>query len=298
MKYSAHVPHRSIIGFDLGGTKSAIARYDEDTWEIEAQERLPTHADRGFSHVLKDVLMIIERLRVPETRAIGIGVPGLVRQPDGVLLRAPNIPHSEHVPLKETLEEALKLPVFVDNDANCFALAEALSGAGKGHRIVVGITMGTGVGGGIVIDGNIFHGEHGYAAELGHMLLQPGHPPYRTSDQRGDAEQFLSGTALRKRCEEAKRPEDYLEGEVCAFLHEEIFREAAWLCANLTHVLDPGIIVFGGSTGRALKPHLSAVQRELKEWLLPETPLPPLTVSTLSDAATLGAALLAHTYAT
>jgi glucokinase len=282
----------SVLGIDLGGTKTAIARYDAETFEEQKHEKLPTHAEKRFEHVLEDLLKDVQTLRSDDTKAVGIGVPGLVHQPDGTILILPNIPGADNVPLKARLEESLGLPVYVDNDANCFALAEALYGAGKGHDIVIGITMGTGVGGGIVINGKLLHGHHGYAAEIGHMLLKPGEPPYETSDARGDIEQFLSGSAMGKRCREAKRPEDYLEGEVCSYLQPAVFREVAWMCVNLIHLLDPSIIIFGGSAGRALGNHLDDIQKELKQWLLPGTPLPKIAIASLKDAATRGAALL------
>jgi len=284
----------NIIGVDLGGTKTAIARYDAQTFEEQTHERLPTHADRAFAHVLEDLVSLIGKMRTEETQAIGIGVPGLVKQPDGIVLKMPNIPGAENIPLKKELESRINLPVFVDNDANCFVLAEAHHGAGKGHNVVVGVTMGTGVGGGIVIDGKVFHGSNGYAAEIGHMLLKPGEPPYETADARGDIEQFFSGTAMGKRCREAKNPDEYLEGEVCSFLQPQVFREVAWMCVNLAHLIDPSIIIFGGSAGRALGPHLVDVQKELKQWLLPGTPLPQLAIATMSDAAVRGAALLSR----
>ena len=282
----------SVIGVDLGGTKTAVARYDAETFEEREHVKLPTHADREFEHVLEDVVKDINKLRKDDTTAVGIGVPGLVKQPDGLIITMPNIPGSEDHKMKQELEEKLNLPVTVDNDANCFALAEALYGAGKGREVVVGITMGTGVGGGIVINGKIFHGENGFAAEIGHMLLKPGEPPFVTEDKRGDVEQFVSGTALGKRCQEAKTPEEYLEGEVCGFLQPMIFREIAWIVVNVTHLLDPSVIVFGGSAGRALGPHLDEISDELKNWMLPNTPLPDLAIAELKDAATRGAALL------
>ena len=122
----------------------------------------------------------------------------------------------------------------------------------KGHSVVVGITLGTGVGGGIVIDGKIFTGAHGYAAEIGHMLLRPGETPYPMEHPRGDAEEFLSGTAMGKRCKAAENPQEYLEGSVCSFLQPQVFEEVAWLCTSLTHLLDPSVIVFGGSAGERL----------------------------------------------
>src|SRR5690606_34007907 len=133
-------------------------------------------------------------------------------------------------------------------------------------------------GGGIIIDGKIFRGANGFAGEIGHMLLKPGEPPYPTQDKRGEVEQFLSGTAMGKRCEAASHPGEYLEGEVCEFMRPDVFREVAWLVTNLTHLIDPSVIVFGGSAGHALKPHLSKVETELKKWMLPGTPIPALKI--------------------
>ena len=283
---------KTIIGFDLGGTKSAIALYDADTWKELRHEKMPTGAARGLESVLVDAIALIKKVRQPDTVGLGMGIAGLIRRDDGVINRCPNIPGAEGFPVRKTLENRLGLPVAVENDSNCFTLAEARLGAGKTKRVVVGITMGTGVGGGIVIDGEILHGEHGFAGEIGHMLLIPGTPPYPTEDKRGDAEQFLAGTAMGKRCAAAKRPEDYLEGEVCSFLRPEIFREVAWLVTSLTHLLDPSIIIFGGSAGRALRPHFAEITQELSRWMLPGTPVPPLAIGEREDAGTLGAALL------
>lgn len=282
----------NLIGVDLGGTKIAMARYDSNTWQLEEDLRADTHADREFMHVYEDLLGHIDSLKTDDTEGIGIGVPGLVLQPEGSIVKLPNIPGAEDFPLQKKLAEDTGLTVHVNNDANCFALAEALHGAGKGATVSIGITMGTGVGGGIVVHDKLFCGAHGYAAEIGHMLLRPGQPPYETDDQRGDVEQFLSGSAFGKRCEAAGKPEDYLEGEVCEFMRPEVFKEVAWLCTNLAHMMDPDVIVFGGSAGLALRQHLGKIEAELKQWMLPGTPLPKLAIATLDNSPTLGAALL------
>jgi glucokinase len=288
------MPKQTIIGVDLGGTKIDVARYDATTWKREETLRIPTRADRTFGHVLDDTIAAIEQLRTADTVAAGIGVPGLVEQPAGMILTLPNIPGAEGAPVKRQLEEHLKIPVLLENDSNCFTLAEAICGAGKGQDVVVGITLGTGVGGGIVINGKLYHGSHGFAGELGHTLLQPGRPPFETEDMRGEAEQFLSGSALRMRCTQAKTPKDYLEGDVCSWLHSDLFRELAWLCVNILHMLDPSVLVLGGSAGRALKPHLKTVRQEIGKWALPGTPIPAIAIAELEDSATLGAALLAR----
>ncbi len=282
----------SILGIDLGGTKIAAVRYGA-AWETQAQERVFTHADQQVEGLMQELLRVIERNRGDDTSAIGIGVPGLVSRDNGVVLTMPNIPCATNIGLREELTKRTGLPVIVENDAHCFALAEALHGIGTGHSVVVGIAMGTGVGGGIIVDGKIFHGSSGFSGEIGHMLLQPGHPPSADGNHRGEVEQFFSGRALARRCTQAEKPEQLLNGETCAFLYPDIAKEVAWMCVNLTHLLDPSIIVFGGSVGRALVPRLPEIQKALTEWLLPGTPLPRLSIGTLTDAGTRGAALLA-----
>lgn len=282
---------KNIIGVDLGGTNMRVARFDLASMEKQEELKGPTDASAGFAKVLDDIVALIAKLKNDETAAIGIGVPGLVSK--GKLLKAPNIAKSGNIDVKKILEEKTGLPVSVGNDANCFALAEATLGSGKGHDIVVGITFGTGVGGGIVINGKIFEGAHGYAAELGHMLLKPGQPPYETADKRGEVEQFLSGTAMGKRCEEARTPEDYLHGAVCSFMQPDIYREVAWLCVNIHYFLDPDVIIFGGAAGHTLADHVDAIEQEMRQWTLPGTPLPKIVAAEIRDAGVIGAALLA-----
>jgi predicted NBD/HSP70 family sugar kinase len=291
-RLNREMANANVIGVDLGGTKIVVARFDVKTFERQAEERVPTRGERGFIHVLDDVAAVAEKMRDAKTKGLGIGIPGLIRQPQGVVVTAPNIPGSENVDALGILRKKTNLNVQVENDANCFALAEAVAGAGKGKKIVVGITMGTGVGGGIVVDEQLFRGAHGYAAEVGHMLLRPGNPPYRTDDARGSVEQFLSGTAMGLRCTQAESPQDYLEGEVCSFLQPQVFREVAWFVTDLTYLIDPSIIVFGGSAGAALGRHLDEVRKELPTWMLPNTTPPELAPAVLHDSGALGAALL------
>ena len=287
------MPNRqTVIGFDLGGTKSAVAVYDKNSWEELSYERIATNADRGFSAVLDGAMTQIEKVWQKDTIGVGFGVAGLLAHPEGLLLSSPNIPGSVNIPLKKLLTARFNTAVEVENDSRCFTLAEAVAGAGKGKRVVVGVTMGTGVGGGIIIEGKVMHGEHGFAGEIGHMLLRPGEPPFPTKDIRGEAEQFFSGTAMGKRCAAANKPEEYLEGQACSFLHPHLFREIAWMVTNLTYAVDPSIIVFGGSAGLALKPHLKEIRAELRNWLLPHTPEPELATAMCAHPGTLGAALL------
>lgn len=287
------MPSTSILGIDFGGTKTALTLFDTATMVPRTSRTFPTEASEGFAAVQDRLLKAVKSFLVADTIAIGLGVPGFIDPKTQRVISMPNIPGSDGMDVRRWLSSATGLPVTIENDARCFAYAEALLGAGKGHPIVLGVTLGTGVGGGIVINGTLFHGTHGYAGEVGHALLVPSQPPYPTGDRRGDVEQFLSGTAMGKRCEAAKRPQDYLEGKVCSFLQPEVMREVAWFIVNALHFIDPSIVIFGGSTGRALKPHLSAIERELQTWLLPGVKPPMLACGVLEDAAVRGAALLA-----
>jgi glucokinase len=220
-------------------------------------------------------------------------VPGFIDRQSGKIVTMPNIPGAEGMELAACIQYETRLPTVIENDARCFAYAEAILGAGKDHEVVLGVTLGTGVGGGIVIGKKLYHGARGYAGEIGHMLLQPGNPPYPTRDKRGEVEQFLSGTAMGKRCQAAEKPEDYLEGQVCGFMQPHVFREVAWLIVNAVHTIDPSVIVFGGSAGRAMKPHFAKIEAELRQWMLPGIKAPMLSSGEVKDAAVKGAALLA-----
>lgn len=283
----------SILGIDLGGTKTALTLFDADTMVPRASDVFPTGASDGFAAVQDRLLTAVNALRGPDTKSIGLGVPGFIDPKTQHVISLPNIPESAGTDVRHWLADATGLPVVIENDARCFAYAEALFGAGKDHRVVLGVTLGTGVGGGIVIDRALYHGARGYAGEVGHALLMPGQPPYPTENRRGEVEQFLSGTAMGKRCDAAKRPEDYLEGDVCSFLRPEVMREVAWFIVNAIHFVDPSIVIFGGSTGRALEPHFAAIEKELRVWLLPGVEPPVLACGVFADAAVRGAALLA-----
>ncbi len=283
---------RTILGLDLGGTKLAGARFDAHTLEIQASESAPTHAEMTFDYVREEIVQCIDSLRDEHTVAVGIGVPGPVDAVTKRIVRLPNIPGAEGFDLASYVQDRVGLPVIVENDARCFTFAEALLGAGRGESVVIGVIMGTGVGGGIVIDGKLFSGARGYAGEFGHMLMIPGKPPFDTQDRRGEVEQFLSGTAMGKRCEQAATPHDYLNGDACAFMQPHIFEEVAWLLTSLTHAIDPSVVIFGGGAGRALQPHLPKVAQQLRRWMLPGVPPPKLTIGQLEHASIRGAAML------
>lgn len=282
----------SILGVDVGGTKIALCLFEAGTMAPRKSVIVPTEAERGFLHVQDRLLSLIRPMLEPHTLAVGLGVPGFIDHASGQIVTLPNIAGAEGAHPADWLSKGINLPVTVENDARCFAYAEALLGAGKGKRVVLGVTLGTGVGGGLVIDGELFYGARGFAGEVGHMLLKPGEPPFVTADKRGEVEQFLSGTALGKRCTQAKNPQDYLDGSACDFLHADLYREIAWFIVNVMHLVDPSVIVLGGSVGKALTPHIRSITEELQHWLLPGITPPELVCGTREHASATGAALV------
>lgn len=193
----------AVIGIDLGGTKTAGIVLDGEN--IAARYRIDTDAS-SQQGVLSGLLEVGERLREKaegmklSVEALGLGIAGFIDYERGVVTEAPNHPlRDAHV--RDFLADKTGLPVFVDNDANVAALAEARLGAGKGSRYLVHLTLGTGIGGGIIIDGGIYRGALGAAAELGHMIISENGPECNCG-ARGCLEAMVSGVAIYRRVEE------------------------------------------------------------------------------------------------
>jgi len=157
------------VGVDLGGTKVAAALVDGDH-AVHRRHRVPT--PDGPDGVIDAVVTVVRELDAGDA-PVGVGVPGPVR--DGVLMTAPNLAGFERpVPVRDRLAAALGVPVLVENDASAGAVGEWVAGAGRGARSLLGVWLGTGVGGGLVLDGRPFHGAFGGAGELGHMCVRQG----------------------------------------------------------------------------------------------------------------------------
>jgi glucokinase len=192
-----------VIGVDLGGTHVRGVVADEQGRFLDRCE-VRTLAAEGLEAVLGRITSVVRELcaREPRVSAIGIGAPGPIDSRAGVVSTPPNLPGWVDVPLGRILQEAVGLPTFLGNDANLAALGEFEYGAGRDVRHLIYITVSTGVGGGIVVDGRLLEGQRGAAGEVGHMVVEPG-GPLCSCGGYGHLEALVSGTAIGRQAREA-----------------------------------------------------------------------------------------------
>ncbi len=194
------------VGVDLGGTNIAVGVVDENLNIIgraKLKTNVPRPAEAIFSDIAKAVLIAIDDagIELEEVQSVGVGTPGSVNKAKGMIEFANNLDFNK-VPAKEMLEEKLGRPVYLDNDANCAALGEAIAGVGKGVSSFVAITLGTGVGSGIVIDGKIVGGVNFAAGEMGHMVIVVNGEQCNCG-RKGCWERYASANALTAQTKEA-----------------------------------------------------------------------------------------------
>ena len=169
---------RVIIGVDLGGTNLRTALLSSEG-DILDKRKEATYASDGWQKVVQRLIQNIERLQEIAIQkglsvaAVGVGAPGVIQVDKGIVVKSPNFPDWNNLPLKDELEKVLRLPVMIENDANAAALGEQWRGAGMGIGSMILLTLGTGVGGGIILNKQIWHGADGMAGEVGHMTIIP-----------------------------------------------------------------------------------------------------------------------------
>jgi glucokinase len=264
-----------VIGVDIGGTKVAAAVVDEDGVMID---KLRVDTPAGTPGSVNDAIAdLVWQLRERhEVDAVGMGAPGFVSADRSTVLFTPNLPWRAE-PLGASMTERLELPVVVENDANCAAWAEVRYGAARGERNVVVLTIGTGIGGGIIIGGRLLRGQFGITAEIGHMNVVIEGGLRCGCGNRGCWEQYGSGSALVRDAQDfarispslARRMLDLADGDpdkitgpvVTRAAREndpaavEIFREVAQSIgsgmAGLAAILDPAVFVIGGGVADA-----------------------------------------------
>jgi glucokinase len=292
-----------VIGVDLGGTKIAVAIVDR-TGRIEAQDELPTPT-RSEEAVVEAIEGAIERLLDEDVAAVGLGVPSTVDQHTGRAVSSVNIPLTD-VPLREHVAARFGVPCGIDNDANAAAIAEWQVGAGRGTRHMIMLTLGTGVGGGLILDGRPYRGSVGAAAELGHMVIEhDGRPCQGACTGRGHLEAYATGVAAESDAREAFGPDAdtrvlieraHAADALALEILDGIARRLGSALGTLVNVFNPEAIVIGGGWGEAADEFLLEPAREvmLRESLSPGRELVRVVPAELGpDAGVVGAAFVA-----
>ena len=239
------------VGIDLGGTKIEGICLDEKSHVIE-RKRLPTNQQDGYKSILNSISALVSDItKNISDYTIGICTPGAISKKTG-LIKNSNTQCLIGMPLKNDLEKMFGKKIAMENDANCFAMAEATMGIAVGHSVVFGVIMGTGVGGGIIIDGKIHKGRTNIAGEWGHhTLYQNGNECY--CGKSGCVETYISGPALEKRWfqitgkkEQLRTIVQNLDGNNGKIWKKEFLDNFGAGLANVIDILDPDVIVLGG----------------------------------------------------
>jgi glucokinase len=309
------VGDRTAIGIDLGGTKVAGIVMSEDGRILSRIERPTPQSDaEAVVEVVHAVVQAVSGGEQPV--AVGVGAAGLVDFAAGVLRFAPNLPLRE-IPLRDEVATRSGLPCLVDNDANAAAWGEFRFGAGRGARHMLLVTVGTGIGGGIVWDRALYRGAHGFAAEIGHVIVEPGGPRCGCGN-RGCWEQMASGQAMDRLGREAARndPDGAIarlaggagvqgahvtaaarEGDPGAMaIVREVGGRLGEGLAGLVNILDPEVVVVGGGVGDEGDIFLEPARRAYRDTVEAPHHRPdvPIVVADLgNDAGAIGAAALA-----
>ena len=295
--------HR-LWGIDLGGTKiEGVVVSAADPNRVIARTRIPTESAVGYAHIVDRVRLVVEQLEAVSRRGrpgvIGVGTPGAIEPSTGTLKNS-NTTCLNGQPLARDLATALGTETRLANDANCFALAEATLGAARGRNVVVGLILGTGVGGGIVVHGRVLDGLHGIAGEWGHNPMC-GEAASCYCGRVGCVETVISGPALERfyesRAGERLALEDIVDRAVHDAAAEATLRRLTdkfgESIAAVINILDPDAIVIGGGVGNIERLYEPVTRDAIRRHLFNPELRTELLRPTLGDSAgVFGAALL------
>ena len=309
------------VGIDVGGTGIKVGIVDENI-KIIREGSIPTVTDIPFEEQVKRivdcVLSTVDKagFSSEEIESVGVGIPGIASSETGEIIKCTNMGWN-HVPFREVFRRYLDKPVCIDNDANVAALAESVAGVSAGTSSSVFITIGTGIGSGIIINGQIWKGAHGIGGELGHTILDLDGVPC-TCGNHGCLERYCSATALIRMAREAvaEHPESIIlllaggdpsgieaktvfdaskeNDETAVAVYRRYISCLAQAVASVINLLDPEVIVLGGGVSKAGNYLLDPLVREFPQYVLfNDQPLPSVKIAVLgSEAGIIGASML------
>ncbi len=291
------------LGIDLGGTKIEGIILDENNNEL-FRRRIATEQEGGYEHILRNINLLYGLLTKEinnEEHTLGLGTPGSISSQSG-LMRNSNTLALNGRPVKKDLQNILGRPFEMQNDANCFALAEALSGAGKGRELVFGVIMGTGCGGGIIYKGEILRGLQDIGGEWGHMSIDPNGPQCYCG-KRGCVETYISGGGLERLYEQQfKEKASFVDivnkyraghaGDELSVFINTFLDNFGRSMANLINILDPHIVVLGGGVSNFDELY-SRGRQAVEKYIFSDSFYTPIVKNELGDSAgVIGAALM------
>jgi glucokinase len=305
------------IGVDLGGTKMLVGVLGGTDVRYESREASTGQTEDELVELLVREVSEAREAR-PDASAVGLGIPATIDHDNGIAIAAVNLPLTD-VPIRDLVSERVGLPVFVDNDGNVAALAEFLYGAAQGKPNTVMLTVGTGIGGGLILDGEVYRGATGAGAELGHTVIQADGPPCQGNcPNHGCVEALASGTALgREGLAVAESSPDSVLGELLAAgekvdgtavtkaalagdetaigVFDLIGSRLGVACSSFANIFQPDVIVVGGGVIAAGDLLLAPARREVRERALNPMNTTPILEATLgNDAGMIGAAAMAR----
>ena len=270
-----------ILGFDIGGTKTSLILGDSKGTIIK-KTTFPTLAHNGFKKSYKNIInnahAFINNIKDNKLNynLISVSIGGPLKIEEGIILNPPNLPSWNKIPLKKLFEEEFKKPCFIEHDGNAGALAEYYFGAGKGYKNIIFLTMGTGIGAGIIIDGKIYRGSTDSAGEVGHIRIAEDGP--LVYNKKGSYESYASGSGIAKLAN-YYYPKKYKKNVTAKEVIEDFFngsKEAKFIInlsakyfgrglAILADILNPEIIIIGSLAVRMGKSLLNPALKEMKK---------------------------------
>lgn len=313
-----------VIGVDLGGTQIRAARMADGATAFASRVGTLTEGDDGPEAVLDRIADTARQAANGDfatIRAIGIGAPGPLDPKKGILYEAPNLPGWINIPLQHELEKRLGIPVLIGNDANLAGLGEYRYGAGRGVDDMIYITISTGIGGGIITNGEMLVGAHGLGAEVGHMVVDPKGPVCNCGGV-GHVEALAAGPAIartaraRLSAEQPSMLRQLVKGDVAAVtaahvseaaqmgdpLARAVLREAGYYIGlafiNLVHIFNPSLFVIGGGVSNAGDLILDPIRETLRAGVMSPAFLDDLRIERAAlggDVGLWGAVALAQT---
>lgn len=310
------------IGIDIGGTDVKTAVVDKDG-NILTKAQCSTHANRHYSEITKDFCnTVLEALEqsgktLDDIAAVGVGIPGIADQKTGRVIFCANLNWYD-IPLKEEIQKYINKPVYIDNDATVAGYAESVNGVSKGRDSSVFITLGTGIGSAIIINGKPWSGFHGAGSELGHAPMSFINGIQCTCGNKGCVERYCSATAIIRMAKEAMEDLDSglmynkcngnmdklnakiivdsaKEGDpVAVTVFNEYIENMCKMLLMVITIIDPEVIVLGGGMSRAGDFLVNAINANIKKHLLYKAVAPPeiLIAKLGAEAGVIGAAML------